>query len=64
MFKKRQYQTVYFGPTRLGVTLTYNLLYRKRGANGKPMTGWSLKKTTLKSKEQIVEKVKKVTEHP
>lgn len=35
-FKKRQYRYNWFGPTRIGVTLTYDLLYRKRKAlNGK-----------------------------
>ena len=29
LFKKRQYQTTWFGPTRIGVTLSYDLLYRK-----------------------------------
>jgi len=29
-FKKRQYRYTWFGPTRVGVTLTYDLLYRRR----------------------------------
>ncbi len=29
LFKKRQYQTLWLGPTRIGVTLSYDLLYRK-----------------------------------
>ena len=30
LFKKRQYRYNWIGPTRIGVTLTYDLLYRKR----------------------------------
>ena len=29
LFKKRQYKTTWIGPTRLGITLSYDLLYRK-----------------------------------
>ena len=29
MFKKRQYRASWFGPTRIGITLSYDLLYRK-----------------------------------
>ena len=29
LFKKRQYRYSWFGPTRIGVTLTYDLLYRR-----------------------------------
>jgi hypothetical protein len=29
LFKKRQYRWNWFGPTRIGVTLTYDLLYRR-----------------------------------
>ena len=38
LFKKRQYRFNWLGPTRIGVTLTYDLLYRrihKRGASFK-----------------------------
>jgi len=38
LFKKRQYRWSWIGPTRIGVTLTYDLLYRriqKRGASFK-----------------------------
>ena len=38
LFKKRQYRWNWIGPTRIGVTLTYDLLYRriqKRGASFK-----------------------------
>ena len=30
LFKKRQYRFNWFGPTRIGVTITYDLLYRHR----------------------------------
>ena len=29
LFKKRQYRWNWFGPTRVGITLTYDLLYRR-----------------------------------
>ena len=29
LFKKRQYRSSWLGPTRIGVTLSYDLLYRK-----------------------------------
>ena len=38
LFKKRQYRFNWFGPTRIGITLTYDLLYRriqKRGVSFK-----------------------------
>lgn len=38
LFKKRQYRWNWFGPTRIGITLTYDLLYRriqKKGASFK-----------------------------
>ena len=43
LFKKRQYRYNWIGPTRIGVTLTYDLLYRpvqkKRGAS---LRNWEL----------------------
>lgn len=53
-FKKRQYRYTYFGPTRVGVTLTYDLLYR---TNAKTKKKLSLKKVSFRSKEKIVKKV-------
>ena len=29
LFKKRQYRFTWFGPTRVGITLSYDLLYRR-----------------------------------
>ncbi len=34
LFKKRQYRFRWFGPTRVGVTLSYDLLYRKAKGKG------------------------------
>lgn len=34
LFKKRQYRYNWFGPTRVGVTLTYDLLYRRISKKG------------------------------
>ncbi len=39
-FKKRQYRFNWIGPTRLGVTLTYDLLYRKRTGSGVSFNRW------------------------
>ncbi len=33
-FKKRQYRFNWFGPTRVGVTLSYDLLYRRKAKRG------------------------------
>jgi hypothetical protein len=44
-FKKRQYRWNWLGPTRIGITLTYDLLYRKIQTKG----------VGLKSKERRVE---------
>ncbi len=33
-FKKRQYRYSWFGPTRAGITITYNLLYRRKAKRG------------------------------
>ena len=36
LFKKRQYRFSWFGPTRIGITLSYDLLFRriqKRGVS-------------------------------
>jgi len=46
LFKKRQYRYNWIGPTRIGITLSYDLLYRpvkgkKRGAS---LKNWELKK--------------------
>lgn len=62
LFRKRQYQTVYFGPTRVGLTLTYDLFYRKSDAKGQPDRSGMFKfrkKTTLKSRRQETFKIKK-----
>ena len=34
LFKKRQYRYNWLGPTRVGITLTYDLLYRRIGKKG------------------------------
>jgi len=33
-FKKRQYRYTWFGPTRIGITISYDLLYRRHGKKG------------------------------
>jgi len=34
LFKKRQYRWNWIGPTRIGITLSYDLLYRRIQKNG------------------------------
>ena len=48
-FKKRQYRYTYFGPTRVGVTLTYDLLYR---TNAKTKKKLSFKRVSFRSYEK------------
>jgi len=43
LFKTRQYRFTWFGPTRIGVTLSYDLLYRKAR---KKTDGWRCEKDT------------------
>ncbi len=40
LFKKRQHRFTWIGPTRLGITLTYDLLYRKRTEKGVSLRSW------------------------
>ena len=39
-FKKRQYRYNWFGPTRVGVTLVYDLLYRRNAKKGISFRPW------------------------
>ena len=39
-FKKRQHSYTWFGPTRVGVTLTYDLLYRRKAKKGVSFKSW------------------------
>lgn len=48
-FKKRQYRFTWFGPTRVGVTLTYDLLYRRIAKKG--VSFYS--KETISDEEQL-----------
>ncbi len=40
LFKRRQHSFTWFGPTRIGVTLTYDLLYRRRTQSGVGLKSW------------------------
>ena len=40
LFKRRQHQWSWFGPTRIGVTLSYDLLYRRNHKNGASLKAW------------------------
>ena len=39
LFTKRAYHTTYFGPTRVSVTIAYNLLFWKDRKDKKPQKG-------------------------
>lgn len=40
LFKRRRYRFTWIGPTRVGITLTYDLLYRKRAKKGASLKKW------------------------
>ena len=40
LFKKRQYRFSWFGPTRVGITLTYDLLYKRVNKKGISFRSW------------------------
>lgn len=40
LFKRRQYRYTWVGPTRVGVTLTYDLLYRRNAKKGVSFKKW------------------------
>ena len=44
LFKKRQYRYTWLGPTRIGVTLTYDLLYRRISKKGVSFKNKELKR--------------------
>ena len=43
LFKKRQYRYTWLGPTRIGVTLTYDLLYRRISKKGVSFKNYEIK---------------------
>lgn len=43
LFKKRQYRFTWFGPTRVGITITYDLLYRRQHKKGVSLKRWEKK---------------------
>jgi hypothetical protein len=43
-FKRRQHRFTWLGPTRVGVTLTYDLLYRRRAKKGVSFKSWEVVK--------------------
>ncbi len=44
LFKRRQHQFTWFGPTRVGVTITYDLLYRRIQKKGASFKSWEMQK--------------------
>ena len=46
LFKKRQYRFNWFGPTRIGVTLSYDLLYRRNHKKGMSFKKYQKKELT------------------
>ena len=51
LFKKRQYRFNWIGPTRVGVTLTYDLLYRRIQKKRASFRSWEWEKLELEKKE-------------
>ena len=50
-FKKRQYRFNWFGPTRVGVTLVYDLLYRRNDKKGFSFRPWEKETRIIKTSE-------------
>ncbi len=44
LFRRRQHRLTWLGPTRVGITLTYDLLYRSRKKNGVSFKSWEVMK--------------------
>ncbi len=44
LFHRRQHQLTWFGPTRVGITLSYDLLYRRRVKKGVSFKSWEVVK--------------------
>ena len=44
LFRRRQHHLTWLGPTRVGVTLTYDLLYRQRMKKGASLKSWEVMK--------------------
>ncbi len=44
LFSRRQHNLTWFGPTRVGITLSYDLLYRPRKKNGASFKSWEVRK--------------------
>ncbi len=40
LFRRRQHRWTWLGPTRVGITLSYDILYRKRDARGTSFRKW------------------------
>ena len=58
LFKERQYRWEWFGPTRIGITLSYDLLYRriqKRGVSFKNYEPYMANETNELRERQYVE---------
>ncbi len=43
-FTRRQHRFTWFGPTRVGITLTYDLLYRRRAKKGTSLKSWEVQR--------------------
>ena len=51
-FKTRQHQTTWFGPTRIGITLSYDLFYRRIQKKGISMKPWETYERILKKPDR------------
>ena len=50
-FKKRQYRYNWIGPTRVGITLVYDLLYRRNEKKGISFRPWEKQTTIIKTSD-------------
>ena len=53
LFKERQYRFSWFGPTRVGITLSYDLLYRRIRKKGASFRSWEKPNDPLRNNEII-----------
>lgn len=52
LFRERQYRYQWLGPTRVGVTLSYDILYRRRQKKGVSFRDWEIAPLYLIEKER------------
>lgn len=51
LFRERQYRYQWLGPTRVGITLSYDILYRRRQKKGISFRDWEIAPLQIKEKK-------------